>query len=246
MFFGFNLNEIFTFPFQDQESRKHFLVGTLVSISAFIIPILPFFVLTGYAIQIAKQVMRGESPRMVAWDDWGKLFSDGAKVFGVRFIATLPILIFVLPMIFVGLIAPFLSSSASSNEMEAFMAIFTVVMLFSMCLLVPLSFATAILLPAAEMHVVETDEFAAGFRVREWWAILRANLGGFIAAFAIYYFASMAVAFGIQLLMVTLVLACLLPIVLPAITIYSLLIMYVTSAQAYRDGKAKLAEKVTA
>ena len=40
MFFGINLNEIFTFPFKDAESRKYFLIGCLVSLTAFIVPIL--------------------------------------------------------------------------------------------------------------------------------------------------------------------------------------------------------------
>lgn len=246
MFFGFNLNEILTFPFKDQESRKHFLVGALVSISAFIIPILPFFVLTGYAVQIAKQVMRGESPRMVAWDDWGKLFSDGAKVFGIRLVLTSPILIFAIPLMFVGLLIPVFMANASPEEMETFMAIYSIFITASVCIIFPVSIALAVILPPAEMHVVDTGEFAAGFRVREWWAILRANLGGFIAAFVIYYLTSMAVAFGVQLLMMSIIFACLLPIAMPAITIYSILIMYVTSAQAYRDGKAKLAETATA
>ncbi len=245
MFFGFNLNEILTFPFKDNESRKHLLIGALVSISAFIIPILPFFVLTGYAAQIARQVLRGESPRMVAWEDWGKLFSDGAKVFGVRLIASLPILIFVIPLMIAGIVLPVATSSASSNEMEASMAIFMVVISCSMCIIIPFSLALAVVLPAAEMHVIENNEFAAGFRVREWWTILRANLAGFLAAFGIYYLLTLALTFGIQMLMVTVILACLLPIVLPAVTIYSMLIMYATSAQAYRDGKSKLAQPET-
>lgn len=147
MFFGFNLNEILTFPFKDQESRKHFLVGALVSISAFIIPILPFFVLTGYAVQIAKQVMRGENPRMVAWDDWGKLFSDGAKVFGIRFILTSPILIFAIPLMFVGLLIPVFMANASPEEMETFMAIYSIFITASVCIIFPVSIALAVILP---------------------------------------------------------------------------------------------------
>ena len=43
MFFGIDLNQTFSFPFKDAESRKYFLIGCLVSLTAFIIPILPFF-----------------------------------------------------------------------------------------------------------------------------------------------------------------------------------------------------------
>jgi len=240
MFFNFNLNEILTFPFKDEEARKHLLIGALVSISAFIIPILPFFVLTGYAVQVARQVLRGESPRMVAWDDWNSLFKDGAKIFGVRIIYTLPIIVLLLPVMVISFILPFVSTNSSTPEADPFFFIFMGVFGLTMCLLFPISIAIALIVPAAEMHAAEKDEFAAGFRIREWWAIFRANLSGFLAAFGIYMLASFAIGIITQILMVTVVLACLLPILLPASTIYSLLIMYVTVAQAYREGKAKL------
>ena len=67
-------------------------------------------------------------------------------------------------------------------------------MLAVMCLLIPDFFATGAIIPAAEMHAMDKSEFAAGFRIREWWPIFRANLGGFIAAFAIYYFASLVLS----------------------------------------------------
>lgn len=242
MFFGIDIKEIFNFPFKDAEARKHFLIGTLVSISAFIIPILPYFLLTGYAVQIARQVLRGESPRMVAWEDWGGIFKDGVKVFGVRIIYSLPIIILVLPLMITSFILPWVMSNSGNPESDPFFLIFMGVFALTMCLIIPVSIISAVFIPAAEMNVIDKDEFSAGFRIREWWSVFRANLSGFIAAFAIYYFASMALAILIQVLMATLIFACLLPILLPAITIYITLIMYTSIAQAYRDGKAKLAQ----
>lgn len=238
MFFGIDLKELLYFPFKDADSRKYFLIGALISISAFIVPILPYFLLTGYAVQIARQVFKGESLRMVAWEDWGGMFKDGAMVFGVRIIYSLPIMILILPMMIVSFVIPFIASE--SNSPDALLAIFIGVIALTLCLVIPVSIASALFIPAAEMHVIEKNEFAAGFRIREWWAIFRANMGGFIAAFAIYYLISMALAIIIQILGATLILACLIPILLPAVTFYIVLIMYVSIAQAYREGKAKL------
>lgn len=243
MFFGINLQELFYFPLKDADARKQLLIGALISLSAFIIPILPFLVLTGYAMQIAKQVLNHESPRMLAWENWNDFFKDGAKVFGVRIIYTLPIFILVLPLMISSFILPITSSNAGSPESDPFFFVFMAVVAGTMCLLIPISIAIGLLVPVAEMHAVEKGEFSAGFRLREWWAVFRANMGGFIAAFAIYYFASMAIALITQVLFVTVILACLVPILLPASTIYVLLIMYVSIAQAYRDGKAKLAQQ---
>ncbi len=243
MFFGFNLNEIFLFPIKDEEARKHFLIGCLVSFAAFVVPILPYLVLYGYAARIAKQVLDNESLHMIAWDDWGGLAKDGAKMFGIRMIFSMPIIIITIPLILASFVFPIVMSTAdSSSNMEAILAIFMVVMFGSLCILIPISIPLAVVIPAAEMHVVEKDEFAAGFRFREWWPIFRANLGGFIAAFGIYYLTSLILVVGIQIIGATIILACLIFILMPAMIMYITLIMYVTIAQAYRDGKEKLAQ----
>lgn len=242
MFFGFNLNEIFMFPVKDDESRKHFYVGIAVSLLAFIVPIVPYIILFGYGAQIAKQIINGESPRMIAWTDWGKLFKDGLKVFGARLVIGLPILIFAIPIFIVSFIFPFLMESASPREAEAFLPIYMLVIFGGICFIFPISLVMAVIIPAPEMYVIEKDDFTAVFQFREWWKIFRANLGGFIAAFGIYYILSFVLAFAMQILLATLILACLLIVLLPAMTIYITLIMYVLGAMAYKDGKAKLAQ----
>jgi hypothetical protein len=246
MFFGVDLHQIFTFPFKDAESRKHFLIGCLVSLAAFIIPLLPFFALYGYTIRIAKQILNNESPHMVAWDDWGGMLRDGARMFGIRIIYSIPILILILPLFMSIIIMPIFMSNVSSSQQDALLPLFILVIFGTICVLIPLSLPLAVIIPAAEMYVVDKDEFAAGFRIREWWPIFRANLTGFIAAFIIYYLSAMILGFAIQIIGATLILACLMPFLLTAITMYILLIMYTTIAQAYKSGKEKLAQaKVT-
>lgn len=240
MFFGFDLKEIFYFPIKDAEARKQLLIGGLVSLAGFIIPLIPFFFLYGYAIQIARQVLNGESPRMIAWNDWGSLFKDGAKMIGIRFIFSLPIIVLILPMMIASFILPVAASNSNDPASNPFLFVFMGIFSLTLCVMIPVSIAFALVIPAAEMHVVETGDFAAGFRFHEWWAIFRANTGGFIAAFAVYYLAAMALTILIQILAMTIILSCLLPILLPAVTIYIVLIMYAAIAQAYRDGKAKL------
>ena len=242
MFFGFDLKEILTFPFKDEEARKHLLIGGLISVAAFFIPILPYFILFGYAVIIARQVLKGEQPHMVPWDDWGSLFKDGAKLFGVRIIYSLPILIFAIPLMLGGIAMPFIAGSMDSNNADTLFALFSVIMVGSMCIFIPLSIPLAVIIPASEMHMIENNDFAAAFRFKEWWPILRANLGGFIVAFGIYYFVSFALMIVIQIIAATLILACLMIVLIPAMTIYMSLIMYAASAIAYRDGKVKLSQ----
>jgi hypothetical protein len=241
MFFGFNLNELLMFPLKE-ENRKHLYIGIAVSLLAFIVPIAPYIVLFGYGAQIAKQILNNESPHLVAWDDWGKLFKDGLKVFGARFIIGIPILIFVIPIVIVSFIFPFMMENANPSEVERFLPIYFLVIFGGVCFIIPISLVMAVIIPAAEMKVIETDDFSALFRFKEWWQIFRANLGGFIAAFGIYYLLSFVLAFAIQIIFVTIILSCLLIVLLPAITFYITVIMYATAAVAYKDGKAKLAQ----
>ena len=242
MFLGIDLKEIFMFQFKDAEARKYFLVGCLVAVAAFFIPILPYLVLFGYAARIAKQIMNNEAPRMVAWDDWGGMTKDGLKVFGIRMVLVSPILILLIPIILASIAFPIVLSSVNSSEIESVTAVFTLVIFASICCIVPLSIPLSLIIPGAEMHVIEKDDFMAGLRFKEWWPIFRANLSGFIAALAIIYVTSMVLTLVIQILGATIILACLMFILIPAMTIYLTVLMFVLSAQAYKVGKEKVAQ----
>jgi hypothetical protein len=240
---GIDLNQIFLFPVKDTEARKYFLIGCAVALAGFIIPVVPYLVLFGYAARIAKQIFNGEAPRMVAWDNWGKMLQDGARMFGVRMVYTLPIFIIAIPLMIAGIAMPFITENVNSADANSIIIIFSMIMLATLCLVISLSLPLTAIIPAAEMHAVDKNEFAAGFRFGEWWQIFRANLGGFIAAFVIYYVASLVLTFALQIIMATLILSCLLPILLPGVTAYLMLTMYATIAQAYKGGKDKIAQK---
>jgi hypothetical protein len=245
MLFGIDLTQTFTFPFKGDGAWKHFLIGCLVSLAAFIIPVIPFLVLYGYAVRIVKQIINAEPPHMVEWDDWGGMIKDGAKLFGIRIIYAIPVLILAAPLFISAIVMPFIIGDGNNSHFNVIFPILMVVMFGSICILIPVSFVLAFITPAAEMYMVEKGEFSAGFRIREWWTILRANIGGFVAAVVIFYIATMVMSFAIQIIGATLIFACLLPFLFPAITMYSTLIMYTTIAQAYKASKEKLAPMPT-
>jgi hypothetical protein len=238
MLFGFDLNHLFYFPVENKDARKNFLLGALVTLAGFVIPIIPHIFVIGYLARIMRQVINGEKPHMPAWDDWETMFKDGAKLFGVRFIYTLPFLMVMIPVMAMFIISPILAETMRDSAVFFYTLPF-IFMLFMLCLM-PFSFALMIILPAAELHVVATSEFSAGFRIGEWWAIFRKNIGGFVVAFMIFYGLSMVMSFAFQILIMTIILICLLPLILPAYSLYMSTLMYTTFAQAYREGQAKL------
>ena len=242
MISSFNIEQILAFPFKETESRKNFLIGTLVYFASFIIPILPLILVMGYTARIMRQAFNGEEPRMPAWDDWESMLKDGVYLFGVRLVYMLPLIAVMIPFILGFTFLPLWLGSNSGAGDESVFLLFPLMGLF-MLVFLPLSLAFSLVVPAAEAHTIAHSDFAAGFRVREWWPIFRANIGGFALAYLVSFVASFALTFIVQIAMITIVLICILPFVMPAISLYITLVMYAAFAQAYKDGRERVAEK---
>lgn len=238
MLFGFDLGHLFFFPVEDSEARKNFLIGGLVILASFFIPIIPYLLVIGYTMRIMRQVIDGEKPRMIAWDDWEGMLKNGLKLFGVRLVYSLPLLLVFLPVMLVFFVTPFLAA-ALENEDIFFMS-FLVFPIFMVCLM-PLSLGFALIIPAPEAHVAATGQFSAGFRFGEWWPIFRKNIGGFLVALLVIYGVSMLVSIAFQIIFMTVILLCLLPFILPAFSFYLLLVQHTLYAQAYHEGRSRLA-----
>ncbi len=234
-----DLNHLLTFPFTDAQARRNFLIGTLVSLSMFIVPIIPMLLISGYMARIMRQVNAGQKPQMLEWDDWGAMLQDGFYIFVVRMVYVLPFLLIIGTLMFGVFLFPTLSQNGGANS-EQFMLLSIPLMFVFFLLLTPFLLAISVILPAAETHTVVHNELQAGFRIREWWPIFRANWGGFLIAFLIYMVVSTGLIFAIQFALITIVFICLLPLALPAYTMYSSLIMYTAFAQAYKEGADRL------
>lgn len=241
MLSNLNIEQILTFPFKETEDRKNFLIGALVYFASFIVPIVPLIFVMGYIARVMRQVFNGEAPRLPAWDDWESMLKDGLYLFGVRIVYTLPLIVILLPLFLGMMFLPiWLNSNPNSNNSLVLLPFlfFGIAMIF----IFPLSLALGIIVPTAELHTIAHNDYAAGFRIREWWPIFRANWGGFAIAYLVSMVASFVLTFIVQIAMITIVLICVLPLILPAITFYITLIMYTAFAQAYKGGKDRLAQ----
>jgi hypothetical protein len=244
MLFGFNLNDLFVFPFQDSESRKHFFIGCLIYLAGFVIPILPWLVATGYVAILIRQVLNGEKPHLVPWQDWERLLKDGARLFGVRLVYASPLLLVMIPLFLIFFSFPFFPILFQHTDSHSVGTIYLLLVFAStgiFFLIMPLSLAIGLIVPAAEVHMIAKDDFAAGFQVKEWWAIFKRNWGGFVVALAILYALTMVLSIVMQIMFITFVLICLFPLLLPVVSMYSAVVQYVAFAQAYKDGKDRLA-----
>jgi MFS family permease len=235
----FDVSHYLNYPFKGPQAQKKFLIGSLLTLAGFIIPILPFLILYGYLAQIVQKVLDGEDASMPAWDDWEKLLKDGLRFYGVRMVFALPILILIFGVLIVYL-AGFFFVMSQDRPSTALMAALILVLFGAICLMIPLGFIISILAYPAGIHAVSRKSFLAGFSVGEWWPILRKNIGGFLLAIATLYVVSFLTNLIIQLLYITVILACLVPILMPAVVFYMLLVVEPMAAQAYREGREKL------
>jgi hypothetical protein len=112
---------VVAFPFKDPEWQQKALVGSLIVLLGFVIPLLPSIFLMGYLAQILKGIIRtNRKPFLPKWDDWGKFFNDGWKLFGASFIYSLPLYVililiigsFITPM----LAMPFLAGQGENGQ----------------------------------------------------------------------------------------------------------------------------------
>lgn len=246
MLFGFNLNELLLFPVRDQEARKHFLVGSLLYLASFIIPIVPWLIVAGYNAIVIRQVLQGEKPHLVPWENWEELLKDGARLFGIRLVYYIPVFLLITPLILVSFAFSFypriLQGMEGQNTATAFyfLILIAIGLVFVMF---PVSIAYMLIVPAAEVHMFARDDFKAGFQVNQWWPIFKKNWGGFPVALGIAYVLSIVFSIAMQFMLFTLVLICLLPFVLAPFAMYSTVIQHAAFAQAYKVGLERLSEE---
>lgn len=238
------LQTLLYFPLKDAESRKKLLVASAMGLACFVIPVFPYLFLLGYAGMIMRQIiLEHKEPSMPDWKDWNELLSLGVKLFGVSFVYSTPVMI---PMFlgYLGMLSPALIEVFSeTSNFEALTFLFLIGTAGGMALFalgMVLSLVIWLILPPAICHVVAKDSFKAGFQVRDWWKVFKANVGGFILSFILGGGLYVVMMMAIQIIYMTIILCCLLPFLMAFISAYMTVVLFTLFAQAYHDGVQKL------
>jgi len=247
-----NLKELLAFPFQDDDWKNKFLIGSLIVFAGFVIPLIPFFFLYGYMMQIMRHIIveKGK-PFLPKWDDWGKLFVDGAKLLGAVFIYMLPIMILMMIGFFIMFFLPMMGISVAviggEENPEAAGTVMSILSIVSMIVFfvvvgigMIVGLAIGIVMPTIMGHVAATDDFGAAFRLKEWWTIFKANAGGFLLAYLIVFAVSMVLNSILGFLYCTIILCCIVPFLTAPVTLYTVIISGALFGEAYREGTEKV------
>ena len=247
IFSGDRLNKAFSFPFKDPDWQQKLLIAFLLVIANFIVPLVPMIFLMGYCFQIARSIIvdKAEMPVLPEWRDWGGFFKDGIKLMGVSLIYMLPaVLVFLLGFIVIfggSFLIVFLEDLG--QDFDVLLGIFSMLSSFSwiffMGIGMILSLLTGVFYAPAMAHMVAKDEFAAAFRIKEWWPYFKKNFFGFLLAYLMIWGISMVSAIIMQILQLTVVLCCLIPILMSFVSTYSTLVTYALFGYAYLEGVEK-------
>jgi hypothetical protein len=162
-----DINQAFRFVFDDERWTNKILIGVLMSLLSFLI--IPAFMLSGWVLQIVRNVMNGVKQPLAEWDDWGKLLRDGFNLFIAQLVYALPLL--VIFFVFILTSGGFAALSDASEDVAAagFMASFGLLG----CVALLYGLALLFLTPAITIQYAMTDELGACFRFGEVFAIAR-------------------------------------------------------------------------
>lgn len=245
---------ILAYPFKQEGWQSKFAIGLALFFANYIIPIIPSFFLAGYFAKIMHSSINDDEsePSLPAWDNWGDLFSRGAKVIGASMVYMFPALVLIIGgyvLAYVPLIMESISSSSRYGETSSLSGLSAAGMMggFGMLFLgLILYFPLILILPLALTHVIAKNSFVAAFHIRTWVTIFRANFWGFVSAISIVTGVYMIAFMFAYMLYFTVILCVLMPIAMCVVYVYVGMVTGPLLGEAYRKGVANLAEAASA
>jgi hypothetical protein len=149
-----------TFVFEDPEWVTKVLIGgMLILLTLLLMPILVgfalAFILNGYMVDVIRNTMSGMEHPMPRWEEWGKWFNTGIKLFVIELVWAIPAILFSL----LTLVGEALAGDSGSG-LALLGTLFTV---GSSLLQFVWSVVLLLILPAVLVRFAETERIAAGF-----------------------------------------------------------------------------------
>jgi hypothetical protein len=169
-----NFGRPFSFPFEDPDWLKKIALAGLITL----IPILGQFFLIGWMLEVTRRVIKND-PTPLPDLDFGQNLGNGFKAWVVGLVYSLPMFIFVVPIIAVSAIAP---ASGMDEETMA-----TLMIAVSCCcggLMFLYGILMGFMLPAAYGKFLEAGQLGAAFKFGEVFAMVKAAPVAFLIAIA--------------------------------------------------------------
>ena len=193
-----DIGSAFTFVFDDEEWIKKLAIGggiTIVAIilSPILIGIALFLPLSGYMLEVLKNVRDNRPRPLPEWSDFGGLFRTGLFVFLIGLIYNLPALLF-------SCASAVAQNLPQMTDVDPDIAS-TILLLGSClsCIQIILSLGASILLPAGLIRYAQYETFGSAFQFGALFSFISNNVGDYIIAIILSWVASFIAFFGIIL-----------------------------------------------
>jgi hypothetical protein len=152
-----DLSKAFSYMFDDPSWVTKVIIAALFMLLSVVG--LGIFVLLGYFVELTQRVMRREQYPLPEWKDVGVKFVLGFKYFVVLFVYALPVIFLIIPLV---LLAAITAITGSSQEMNAFVAIYT----FGLILfLIPYILFYTILMPVITYKFALREKISDGLDI---------------------------------------------------------------------------------
>ncbi len=237
------LGGVLTFPLRDPRWVVKILIAVGLMLAAMIIPLVPTVFYYGYIHRIMDRIINGDGAfHLPEWNDWGDLAGKGIRLMGIALIYNIPVFLLTFAVI-IGSMAPIIGFNAfimgGGDPSEAwwmlligsFMSLATIPM---MLVTVPLTLCMMVGMGRA----VETGRFGGGFDFPTIWSVLKRSFGWYlllvIVLNAFIYVSNMV----LQLLIFTVVLCCLFPFAMMAVSVYTGMVGMAMNASLYRQSRS--------
>jgi hypothetical protein len=197
-----DIGKAFTFMFSDPDWLRKLGIGTLVMLAGIIfspvlIGLIPLVIVTGYTLDVTRNVLDGQTNPLPQWEDWGGFLSRGFKLCVVYIVWALPLIVAVIPWA----IGAAISGNASYTNGGGANILGSLFMFCGGCLMVLWTIVLVVMSPAIYVKVARTDSIGAGLDIPALWTFTRNNLSNVIVAVLLYlvagFIASIAAMLGI-------------------------------------------------
>ena len=184
-----DIGKSFSYPFEDKQWASKMGLGAVISL----VPILNF-AMTGYMIDIVRNMMNDVQEPLPTWDDLGKKFMDGLMLVLAGLVYALPIIVLSCLPLGVMAIPAMLSGSGDMQDISnAIAGIGGVLFAGLACVLVVYGLVLSLILPAIYVLYAREGTFASCFKFREVFDIIGKNAGAFFTAWGVSLVAGLGV-----------------------------------------------------
>lgn len=238
---------LFLFPLRGKEwGRKLFYLG-LFWLAGGILPIIPWLFVGGYFAAIVRKVVHDKGEELPEWQDWNRLILDGIRMLGAGIIFFLPLGLFFSTAFsfYLGTSIAGIAMGRGGKELASLLTSFGGMLVLGWCMVVGmlLSLLLGLIAWPAMTHMIVEERFSALFEVNAWWKVIRANPGGYLIAFFLFWGVLMTFQVISQWILFTVILCVFLPVIYAAALPYLTLLAAGLFGQVYRESLEALGKK---